>query len=69
MAKSTTCNVCGKTFDLWDELGDFGCKTELGYGSKYDGMKLELDICCECMDKLIDNCKISPLIDPEVCRA
>ena len=65
MAKSTSCNICGKTFGMWDEINGFTCEAVLGYGSKYDGMGLELDICCDCMDKLIDNCKISPLVDLE----
>lgn len=56
-----TCNMCGKEFDMWDEQEDFSIYREIGYGSKYDMESLELDLCCECMDKIIDSCKISPV--------
>lgn len=65
MAKTTICNKCGKTFDMWDDQNGFGARTRLGYGSKYDGDILELDLCCKCMDELIDECTISPLIESE----
>ena len=65
MASRTVCNMCGKTFDIWDTQEDFSLHREVGYGSKYDGSVINLDLCCECMDKLIDNiskkCAISPI--------
>lgn len=61
--KKTTCNLCGKNFDFWDEQEDFSIYTRIGYGSKYDDEQLKLDLCCECMDKLIDRCVISPVAD------
>lgn len=57
------CNKCGKPFDIFDRQEDFSIYRHIGYGSKYDGDKLELDICCNCMDKFIDSCKISPIIE------
>lgn len=62
------CNLCGKEFDNWDSQESFGIHTgKIGYGSKHDGDKLELDLCCDCFDKVIDDlipkCKISPLIE------
>lgn len=59
--KKTICNLCGKNFDFWDEQGNFSIYTCIGYGSKYDGEQLKLDLCCECMDNLIDLCVISPV--------
>lgn len=59
--KKTICNLCGKNFDFWDEQGNFSIYTRIGYGSKYDDEQLKLDLCCECMDKLIDLCVISPV--------
>lgn len=56
------CNVCGKEFDQWDTIQDFSIHKSIGYGSKYDFSELALDICCECMDKIIEQCKINPLI-------
>jgi len=55
------CNICGKELDFWDFTEDYSIKRRLGYGTKYDGDDLELHICCDCMDKLIDGCKISPI--------
>lgn len=63
MARQTTirCNVCGKTFDQADRNQHFTMYARIGYGSKYDGDELMLDICTDCMDSLIDRCVISPL--------
>lgn len=37
----------------------------IGYGSKHDGSMLDLDICPDCFDKLIDGfaekCAINPM--------
>lgn len=55
------CNLCKKELDFWDMTEDYSIKGRLGYGTKYDGNDLELHICCECMNKLIDSCKISPI--------
>lgn len=56
------CNMCGKEFDMWDEQESFGIYNyNVGYGSKYDGDIIRLDLCCECADKIIDACKISPV--------
>lgn len=63
MSKTITCNKCGKEFDFWDEQEAFSLHRELGYGTKYDGAKLELDLCCKCMDELIESCKVNPVVD------
>lgn len=63
VAKEITCNKCGKKFDFWDTQEEFSINTQLGYGTKYDGSYLELDLCCDCMEKLIDECVISPIFD------
>lgn len=60
------CNVCGKEFDLYDRQEDLGIHTgTIGYGSKYDGDTINLDMCCDCFDKLMEElipkCKINPL--------
>lgn len=61
MSKEITCNKCGKQLDFWDRQENFSINTRLGYGTKYDGDDLELDLCCDCMEKLIDECVISPI--------
>lgn len=59
------CNVCGKEFDVWDEQEDFSISRNVGYGSKFDGDHIHLDMCCDCFDKLMDElipkCAISPV--------
>lgn len=55
------CNICGKEFDVCDASENFAIKGKLGYGTKYDGDKLDLHICCECMNNIIDSCVISPV--------
>lgn len=62
MAKEIICNKCGKKFNIWDTQEDYSIYKQLGYGTKYDGASLELDLCCDCMEKLIDECVILPVI-------
>lgn len=59
------CNLCGKKMDMWDVQEGFGFNGNIGYGSKYDGEKLNLDLCCDCMDKLIESCVIPPIEDKD----
>ena len=58
-----TCNMCGKVFDMWDAQENFSIHRRLGYGTKYDGDTLELDLCCDCIEKIIEECKVSPIIE------
>ena len=45
MAKGKTlCNVCGKEFDMCDDHAKFGLHMPAGYGSKFDGDKIDLDL-------------------------
>lgn len=55
------CNICGSRMDFWDIQEDYTIHTTAGYGSKYDEEEIELHICCDCMDKIIDSCAVSPL--------
>lgn len=59
------CNMCGKTFDEWDEQEDFSMERSIGYGSRYDLCHLRLNLCCNCMDRIIDLCVIPPVKDLE----
>lgn len=67
MAKATYCNLCGKKFDEWDKQEDFSIHRNLGYGTKYDSDILDLDLCCDCMEKFLDDiiprCQISPIAE------
>lgn len=55
-----TCNKCGRQFGKFDTGFNIACF--MGYGSKYDGEMLDLNMCCDCMDKFIDSCKLSPIL-------
>ena len=60
------CNMCGKDFDMWDTQEKFGFHHHVGYGSEFDGEAINLDLCCECFDKLmkehiLPSCRISPI--------
>lgn len=55
------CNKCGEKLDFWDKQEGFFINRKLGYGTKYDGDKLNLHLCCNCMEKLIDECKVTPI--------
>lgn len=64
MSRIFTCNKCGNRLNEWDVQENFSIYTVLGYGTKFDGCELELDLCCECMNELIDSCAISPIVEP-----
>lgn len=58
------CNKCGKELDIWDNQERFYIENNyLGYGTKYDGDKLRIDFCCKCMEEIIEQCVISPIIE------
>lgn len=57
------CNKCGKEMDPWDCISGFHVEMELGFGSKYDGCLVELDLCNNCLDVFIGECAINPIID------
>lgn len=63
MSKQLICNKCGKQFDRWDEQENYHVYAKLGFGSRHDGCRLELDLCCSCMDALIEECAVSPIIE------
>ena len=48
------CDLCGKTFNAFDEQEYFGLHYHnVGYGSKYDGCHIDIDMCCGCFDKMM----------------
>ena len=55
------CNVCGRVLDECESRDDYSITRVIGYGSKYDGLSLDLRLCCDCLDKLIDSCKVMPI--------
>lgn len=56
------CNKCGKEMDIWDRQENFYIRGICGYGTKYDGSEIQLNLCCDCMEELIDTCVVSPVI-------
>mgnify|MGYP000850705870 FL=1 len=61
MARRITCNCCGKEMDEIGKCGVVTISETLGYGSKYDGAHVEVDICAGCFDKLIDSMRVCPI--------
>lgn len=61
------CNMCGKTFDLWDHQEDFCYDHHIGYGSAHDFEHMQLNLCCRCFDKVVDwilpQCKHNPITE------
>ena len=48
------CDLCGKFFNAFDEQEHFGLHYHnVGYGSKYDRCHIDIDMCCDCFDKLM----------------
>lgn len=58
------CNKCGKKMDVYDLQTGIRMHDVLGYGSRYDGQTINLDLCSECTDELIDYIKSAGKYDP-----
>lgn len=59
------CNMCGNDFDVWDEQENFSIHKYIGYGSRFDNERIDLDVCCDCFDRammeyIIPKCKLMP---------
>lgn len=65
-----SCSMCGSEFELWDHCQDFCIDRGVGYGSKYDFSRIQLDLCCACFDKVMDwivpQCVSNPVSYPEI---
>ena len=61
--ESLICNACGKTLDIFDIQNDFSLHRHIQYGSVHDGEVLNVRFCCDCMDKIISVCRISPVTE------
>ena len=55
------CNLCGKTLDEMDLENNLTIRRRLGYGSAYDGDRVDLRICCSCFDMLVEGCTVTPI--------
>ena len=60
----TTCTMCGTEINRLLEWY-YSYKGFFGYGSKYDEERIELTLCCDCIDRVVDLirplCKTDPL--------
>ena len=48
------CDVCGNKFDIWEQVNSFGIHNKPGYGSRYDTYKIDICLCTDCYDRMID---------------
>lgn len=64
--KEYFCNKCGKKMDIFDLQTGVRMHDVLGYGSKYDGSTVNLDLCSQCTDELIDYIKSVGKFNPVV---
>lgn len=65
MTQDVRCNVCGRPFGLVDKYGGLFIDEVLGYGTKHDGERLCMNICCRCLESMIERCAILPLKSTE----
>lgn len=59
------CNMCGKEISNREARNGVYFAGRLGYGSTYDGQRIQFDLCTECTDNLIEAFNISPLEDED----
>lgn len=60
------CNICGKELDFYDIQEKLSFHSHMGYGSKFDLCNIDIDLCCNCFDQLMDeyiipHCAIDPV--------
>lgn len=59
------CNVCGEDPRLKKVHIEIDIHQPIGYGSRYDGDKIDLDVCANCVDTVLEAisnvCKIPPI--------
>jgi hypothetical protein len=63
LTEKKLCNHCGKELDVFDLQQDFTLHKDIGYGSIYDGDSVHYQICCECFDKIAEECVVFPIIE------
>lgn len=61
LTENKVCNRCGKILDFFDKQQNFFIHTKLGYGSIFDGETVYYQLCCDCIDKVINECVIQPI--------
>lgn len=48
------CDFCGKELTDLDIQDGFGFHYQhISYGSQYDGENIDIDLCCDCFDKMM----------------
>ena len=55
------CNKCGKEISAGGFLGISGFT--MPYGSRHDYDTLNLNLCVDCLDALVDSCVINPVTE------
>ena len=56
------CNYCGKEID--DFSGSLSIKdVRMPYLSRFDMDALNLTLCPDCLDRIVDDCRISPITE------
>lgn len=61
MPEKKVCSRCGGELDFYDLQQDFSIHKKIGYGSIYDGCSVDLQLCCECFDRMVETCAVSPI--------
>ena len=65
MLNRNICHYCGHELNEFDLQEEFVIQTIPGYGSNYDMEEISLRLCCDCFDKLVEECAISPVVTEE----
>ena len=60
------CTMCGKKLTELDEQENFSFNSHIGYGSKYDTTIVDIRLCCDCFDRIVDNIAANGKYDPVV---
>lgn len=65
MKNKKVCNRCGRELDVFDLQQDFTIHKKIQYGGSYDGCQVHYQLCCDCFDKAVEQCKVNPIKEVE----
>ena len=68
-AAKTKCTMCGKPFTFIDMKQNISFDKHIGYGSKHDLEHIKMNLCCDCLDKVLDfiipQCEGNLIVNPD----
>lgn len=63
MADQQNLNIYQKLAKIRKQVEVIQRNRKIEYGSIFDGDIVDMQLCCDCFDDLVNECKVSPIIE------